>query len=176
MGSRDKRGNDSGKIANGPVFSRSGTTKGSAMDIPTIRLDFDLEPSASGRAHGERVRLPMLRQGADYSEEIGFCTEEGVFHDFTVYDDIVMTSRATVQSSEAVMILKKSTGELIASATSLTIRIPAARSAGIALPAHLPRVAGPQIVRFGHDLRLLRSGQIRPLAEGTLVMIYAFTR
>lgn len=146
------------------------------MDIPTIRLDFDLEPGALGRAHGERVRLPMLRQGADYREEIGFRSDAGVDHDFTVYDEIVMTVRATVQSDSPAIVLKKSTGELIAGTTSLTIAIPATMTSGIGTPALLSRFAGPQAARFGHDIRLLRGVHAYPLAEGVLVMVYAFTR
>jgi hypothetical protein len=146
------------------------------MDIPTIRLDFDLEPGAPGYARGDRVRLPMVQQGADYSEEIGFITEDGVYHDFRNYGDIIMTVRTTVQSTDAIIILKKSTRELITSASSLTIAIPAIKSACIAIPSSLPRFAGPQTVRFGHDIRLLRNGSVRPLATGVLVMSYAFTR
>lgn len=146
------------------------------MDIPTIRLDFDLEPGASGRAHGERVRLPMLRQGADYCEEIGFRTDEGLFHDFTVYDDIILTARASVQCADAVMTLRKSRGELIAGATSFTISILAAKSSGLVIPSSLARVAGPQVVRYGHDIRLQLGSHSYALAEGTLCMVYAFTR
>lgn len=144
------------------------------MDLSPIRLDFDLDPAEAGRAGASLVRMPMLRQAVDMDYALSWLIDGAPF-DFTPYA-AYMTVRASVQDAAPLLTLTSAAGEIVLESGALTLKFAAAKTAAIAVPSSLPRVAGPQIVRWGYGLIIAAGGHSYPVAEGTICMQYAFTR
>jgi hypothetical protein len=144
------------------------------MDLSPIRLDFDLDPADAGRVGGSLVRLPMLRQAVDADYALSWLIDGAPF-DFTLYA-ATLTARVTVQDAAALFTLTSAAGEIALESGAITLKFAAAKTARIAVPSSLPRVAGPQIIRMGYDIVLTAGSRVYPAAAGTLCMQYAFTR
>lgn len=138
-----------------------------------IEIRFDGEPNVEG---SPVAHFSMIYQGVPNTFQLRLRDENGDYQDWTQYDEIHMRPRWTQGKSTGVFDLKLSTGDFAVSVDTLTILVPAEKTAGI---AGFTYPAAPIIgaVPFVYDIKCYSAGNpVLRIAQGTGLISLDTTR
>lgn len=143
------------------------------MQIP-LNINFDYTPNRT--QFNGIIRLPKMYQGAPYDQTIKVKDlASGLYRDFSVYSEIRMQLRTTL-NSPVLLSLSKSAGQIQGSAVGLRIVTAATDTDGVNMTGAAPQ-QGIVELPFVYDIELINGGVVvERFAQGTGFIVGNVTR